>query len=400
MIIDLISDELQCETGFRFRLLQNYFWGISKGKLNFSIGIFSAVLQWRCAGVLNKAVSQRCHAVYRMVVDEALDLNSSFLITVSSMMRFTFLFPSRIYPSFTLYTFPSLSSHFFLKSTLSSFCSVTRDVVEGPTGSRDDICIIAEDEMDAPQDLSLSNTGDRKVASQLWNLSQYYCEDTYLRLTQIVDPANLLGDIWEKHWTNFAKLKSGRGAIMDWVWWQCELNSSTSSVYSLVDVTEIRKFVKSEFVPIFLACRHHGNAVQMPEQEGIHVWTERRLCVNLITCRYRAEVLQAEAIKPIKVASTKTAIVWKGTTSVDVMKALVDYAAELFLQYKVSFLDTWMKNIIEETVFSEFLPTQSCAKYIRYVCFAIFLLKNEQLFPLLERLSEEPITGKDWGTLD
>lgn len=38
---------------------------------------------------------------------------------------------------------------------------------------------------------------------------------------------------------------------------------------------------------------------------------------------------------------------------------------------------------------------QSCATYIRYVRFAKFLLKNVQLLPLFEILSEEAGTGRE-----
>lgn len=83
----------------------------------------------------------------------------------------------------------------------------------------------------------------------------------------------------------------------------------------------------------------------------------------------------------------------------DVMKALTNYAGALSLQYKVCHVDAPIKDIIDTTMSPGFLPTPSCATYIRYVRFTKFLLKKKYLLPLLRGLCEEPVPGKDFEIL-
>lgn len=74
-----------------------------------------------------------------------------------------------------------------------------RDVVEVPGVSGDDIFVILEYELDAPQDLLLSETSDCNVTVQYRNPSQIYYKEIYLRMDQISDPMYPMCDIREKH---------------------------------------------------------------------------------------------------------------------------------------------------------------------------------------------------------
>lgn len=101
---------------------------------------------------------------------------------------------------------------------------------------------------------------------------------------------------------------------------------------SLFDETEGKEVMKSGFVLNLIDGWHCWNAVQMMQKEGGHLWTEGPLCMNLIMCRDRGEVLQAVSIEPSKLGSTSTATLSKVTTFAGVMKELVIYAVAFWLQ--------------------------------------------------------------------
>lgn len=65
---------------------------------------------------------------------------------------------------------------------MSSASATIGDVVQVPAVSGEDILFIPEDELGAPQGLSLSETGGQKGAFQPLNLSQYYYGYIYLKL--------------------------------------------------------------------------------------------------------------------------------------------------------------------------------------------------------------------------
>lgn len=77
----------------------------------------------------------------------------------------------------------------------------------------------------------------------------------------------------------------------------------------------------------------------MLQEEGSHSCPNSYLCVNLITRRDQATILEAEPIKLRNVATTSTAIVKKQTTFLDVIEAWVNYTGAFSLHYKVSFVD-------------------------------------------------------------
>lgn len=74
-------------------------------------------------------------------------------------------------------------------------------------------------------------------------------------------------------------------------------------------------------------------------------------------------------------------------------KALANYTRAFSLQYKVSFLTFRIKDIVEDTMVSMFVPKQSGMGHIPNVRFAKLQLSYEQLLPFLKTLGKE--AGKE-----
>lgn len=71
--------------------------------------------------------------------------------------------------------------------------------------SDDVMFVFPENELKAPQDLLLSQTGDLEAKVQLLNLCKFYYEEIYLKLNQIVDLAYPLCNIGENHLNELAE---------------------------------------------------------------------------------------------------------------------------------------------------------------------------------------------------
>lgn len=80
---------------------------------------------------------------------------------------------------------------------------------------------------------------------------------------------------------------------------------------------------------------------------------------------------------------------------VDTMKVLVNYACTFNLEYDVKFVEVNIKDMLRDKFLSEYPPSRTCATHSRYVRFARFLVKEDELLPLFERLSTEGRTGKE-----
>lgn len=65
------------------------------------------------------------------------------------------------------------------------------------------------------------------------------------------------------------------------------------------------------------------------------------------------------------------------------------------MQCKVSFKQARIKDIVKDTMFSEFLPMQRRATYIRNFRVPKSLFMNDRLFPLLEKLGNQEETRKN-----
>lgn len=62
------------------------------------------------------------------------------------------------------------------------------------------------------------------------------------------------------------------------------------------------------------------------------------------------EVKQPEAIKPSKISYSTTAIVRMDKSFMDIMKAIICCASAFELQYGMPFMQTGIKDIVEDTV--------------------------------------------------
>lgn len=83
--------------------------------------------------------------------------------------------------------------------TRSSCYSEIRDVAEMNTVYGHDFSVIFQYEIEEPQHPCLSEACGRQVVVPFWILSQFYYEQMYLNLGQIVDPSYPLRDVKETH---------------------------------------------------------------------------------------------------------------------------------------------------------------------------------------------------------
>lgn len=75
---------------------------------------------------------------------------------------------------------------------------------------------------------------------------------------------------------------------------------------------------------------------------------------------------EAEAVKQSRMTSTTSAIVRTDRSILSVMKVVLNYTSALRLQHFVSFSDARIKNIVDDMMPSQYLPTNSRSSYIRY----------------------------------
>lgn len=127
--------------------------------------------------------------------------------------------------------------------------------------SEKDFLVISEEELNAIQNLSLSEACSRKVAVQLLNLSQYNHEDIYIMLDSIVAPGYLLCESHRKLSKDLPQQMQlpgyyfGPGLMI--VLGGAELDWDGLLVSSIFDNTESGKVVKYGLVLILLAGCHH-----------------------------------------------------------------------------------------------------------------------------------------------
>lgn len=164
------------------------------------------------------------------------------------------------------------------------------------------ILIISGDKLDALQVHSLSQTSGREAAVPLLNFTQYYFEELYCSMDEIVDPGCPHCTI-RKNLKHLAELVLVRvyhdGLSMIPVLLSAVLNSDTSSVVTLFDDTTRQKVVKSGFVLILPDGHYCQNVVQMLPEEGRYSWTQRHFratFVNMIIYENNSAIWQPEAI--------------------------------------------------------------------------------------------------------
>lgn len=86
--------------------------------------------------------------------------------------------------------------------------------------------------------------------------------------------------------------------------------------------------------------------------------------MGLIVDQDGAEIEQIKVIKLSKIRNTCSALVHCHSTFIDIMKALLSYTGAFKLEYGVKFVGAPIKNIVDNTLSSEYLPTSMRATYV------------------------------------
>lgn len=83
--------------------------------------------------------------------------------------------------------------------------------------------------------------------------------------------------------------------------------------------------------------------------------------------KYEHDIQKAERIKLSWSRSTLTVIVRKGTSSVNSVKVIVNYAGTFRLQYGLRFEDARRRDIVSDAVSFHYIATSSSVTYNRHV---------------------------------
>lgn len=164
-------------------------------------------------------------------------------------------------------------------------------------------------------------------------------------------------------WTRLDKMK---------VFFRTELDSAASSMYSMFDETDGRKFMKPGCALILFDVLHSRNAMQMLQEPASNPWTDGHLCGNLIVRLDGDAIMQAEVIKLKMAANTSTVIVRTKMTVLNAMNALVT-CAEALLNLILGLCHGCPdQDMVEDTMSFGSLPMRSRETYIHYVQFENF----------------------------
>lgn len=87
--------------------------------------------------------------------------------------------------------------------------------------------------------------------------------------------------------------------------------------------------------------------------------------MHLIMCLDWVKVKQAEAIKLTKSCNTSSALVRCDSTFIDTMKVMMNYAVVFNLEHGVRFFYASKKDIVDDSLSSENLPTRTGAACVR-----------------------------------
>lgn len=87
----------------------------------------------------------------------------------------------------------------------------------------------------------------------------------------------------------------------------------------------------------------------------------RHICLNLVRRQDGGDIKQAETITLSKICRTSYALVLRDSTLVHTMGGLVNYALTLDLRLIKGSLDESIKDLVNDTLVSEYLPTRTQA---------------------------------------
>lgn len=83
-----------------------------------------------------------------------------------------------------------------------------------------------------------------------------------------------------------------------------------------------------------------------------------------------ADTKQAESTRLSTICNTSYALVDRNSTVLDNIIALVNYAWVVYLEYRVKIVDVCIRDIVENTLLSQYLPARSCAAITIYYIMA------------------------------
>lgn len=137
-------------------------------------------------------MSEPVFAVYSIDVDEVCTLISIILIMHFQCDPFLFFFHLCLPIHRSLSIHLSILFYIYLLSTKASPSSAMPEVVQRVVVSCNNAFVILGDELDVPQDLSMSETRVGEGVVWLLNLPYYYYGDIYLKLDHMADQVYLL----------------------------------------------------------------------------------------------------------------------------------------------------------------------------------------------------------------
>lgn len=92
-----------------------------------------------------------------------------------------------------------------------------------------------------------------------------------------------------------------------------------------------------------------------------------------------------------------TAIVRRDKSFINLLSSRVGYEHPLRVAYQVSFLDAFIKDIVDDKSSSDFLSSDSRPTYVRSICVPTLVLKPSTVLPILRELSKEGAGTRSLG---
>lgn len=96
----------------------------------------------------------------------------------------------------------------------------------------------------------------------------------------------------------------------------------------------------------------------MLEEESGFPRAEEQFRVHHVMQRYGVSIPHAEATKLSKVTNSSGAIVWKGTSLFDTLKALFNHSDAFKLEYSVKIIDARTESIVDHFQSSNHIKTR------------------------------------------
>lgn len=114
--------------------------------------------------------------------------------------------------------------------------------------------------------------------------------------------------------------------------------------------------VSDGFNVIVLHDPARNNVVHILHKTGNHLWTACHFGMQVIMSRDWTDIKQAVITKLSKIGYTFSALLLYDLILVDIANALVSCTGLFQIEYRVRFIDARLKDIVDDTLSSEYLP--------------------------------------------